>query len=65
MKFMKIGGRLDNPKPVVSASGLLKTGVAIGAAVSTGGASLIADGLINKVPQGAACDKARKAFQPE
>ncbi|MEM7359700.1 MAG: AsmA-like C-terminal region-containing protein [Pseudomonadota bacterium] len=62
VKFMKIGGRLDDPKPVVSASGLLKTGVAIGAAVSTGGASLIADGLINKVPQGAACDKARNAF---
>lgn len=62
VKFMKIGGRLNDPKPVVSASGLLKTGVAIGAAVSTGGASLIADGLINKVPAGAACEKARNAF---
>lgn len=62
VKFLKVGGRLDSPKPVVSAAGVLKTGVAIGAAVSTGGATLLADGLSGMATAGAACENANSAF---
>ncbi len=62
LKLMEIGGSLSNPHPVVSAAGLLKTGVAIGAAMSTGGVSLLADGFISKVPKGTACKRALRAF---
>ena len=62
LKLMEIGGSLSHPKPVVSAGGLLKTGVAIGAAMSTGGVSLLADGFINKAPKGAACERALNTF---
>ena len=65
VKFMKLGGHLSNPGLEVSAAGLLKTGVAVGAAISTGGVSLLADGLLNKMPAGAACKKASKAFGRE
>lgn len=63
VKFLKVGGTLDSPKPVVSATGVLKTGVAVGAALSTGGATLLADGLTGMATAGAACDNAERAFE--
>ncbi|MFK7731314.1 MAG: AsmA family protein [Pseudomonadales bacterium] len=58
VKFMKLGGTLANPSPAVDAGGLLKSGASIGAAVSTGGVSLLAENLVKKVAQENACRKA-------
>jgi len=58
VKFMEVGGTLSKPAPKVGADGLLKTGVAVGAAVSTGGLSLLADGLMSKITAGGACKTA-------
>jgi len=42
------------------AAGLLKSGLAVGAAISTGGASVLAEGLAKRVLNvGSACDAAR------
>lgn len=66
VKFLKLGGTLAAPRPAVSASGLLKSGLAIGAAISTGGASVIAEGLAKRVLNtGSACDAARKGSAPD
>jgi len=48
VKFLKLGGTLSAPRPAVSAGGLLKSGLAIGAAISTGGASVVAEGLAKR-----------------
>lgn len=58
VKFMKLGGTLANPSPAVDAGGLLKSGASIGAAVSTGGVSLLAENLVKKVAEENACDAA-------
>lgn len=60
VKFLELGGTLSNPKPKVGADGLLKSGVAVGAAISTGGASLLLDGLVSKIGSGKACERALK-----
>ena len=58
---MKLGGTLTAPKPAVSAGGLLKSGLAIGAAISTGGASVVAEGLAKRaLNAGSACEAVRK-----
>ncbi len=59
VKFMELGGTLSNPKPIVGAGGVLKSGIAVGAAISTGGASILADSLISKMAAGDACKRAR------
>lgn len=61
VKFLELGGTLSKPKPIVGADGLLKSGVAVGAAISTGGASLLLDGLVSKMASGKACERALKA----
>jgi len=61
VKFLELGGTLSNPKPKVGADGLLKSGVAVGAALSTGGASLVLDGLVSKMTSGKACKRALEA----
>ena len=63
---VKIGGTLANPKPKVSTAAALKTGLTAGAAVATGGISLLAEGLFNKVTtDGNPCDIALgKAAKP-
>jgi len=61
VKFLEVGGPLSSPRPKVSAGGLLKSGVAIGAALSTGGTSLLVDGLVSKVVTGKACERALSA----
>lgn len=59
VKFMKLGGTLANPAPTADAAGLLKSGAAIGAAASTGGLSIVAEGLIKQaVNAGSACERA-------
>ena len=61
VKFLKMGGPLSAPRPQADAAGLLKSGLAIGAAASTGGLSILADGLAKRVLNaGDACVKARK-----
>lgn len=44
----KIGGTLANPRAEVDAKGVIKAGVTTGAAIATGGLSLLAQGLFNK-----------------
>ena len=63
VKFLKLGGTLAQPGLEFDALGGLKTGVAVGAAISTGGASLLAEGLAKRVVSatGSACDAARGA----
>lgn len=65
VKFMKLGGTLANPKPAADAAGLLKSGAAIGAAASTGGLSIVAEGLVKQaVNAGNACERALQPPAP-
>lgn len=60
VKFLKVGGTLSAPRPAADAGGLLKSGLAIGAAISTGGASVVAEGLAKRALKGgSACDAVR------
>ena len=60
VKFLKVGGTLAAPRPAADAGGLLKSGLAIGAAISTGGASVVAEGLAKRaLGAGSICDVAR------
>lgn len=57
-KFVRIGGTLGNIEPVPDPKGILKSSATIGAAIATGGLSLLAQGLFNKVSSaGTACGK--------
>jgi hypothetical protein len=47
--LVKISGTLANPKPTTDAGGALSTGASVGAAVATGGLSLLAEGLLDRV----------------
>ncbi|MEM9621771.1 MAG: AsmA family protein [Pseudomonadota bacterium] len=58
VKFLKLGGDLRNPVPAVDALGVLQSGAAIGAALSTGGVSVVAEGLAKRVINaGSACSR--------
>ncbi|MEM7469503.1 MAG: AsmA-like C-terminal region-containing protein, partial [Pseudomonadota bacterium] len=46
--FVGIGGTLMNPAPATDAKGLASAGVKIGAALATGGISLLAEGLFDR-----------------
>ena len=62
-KFIALGGTLTEPKPVVTASGLVKSAIVIGAAASTGGVSLLATNAVEKtVGKVDVCERANKAF---
>jgi len=64
VKFIALGGSLAKPAPTVTASGLLKSAIVVGAAVSTGGASLLATSAAEKtVAKVDVCKRADKAFQ--
>lgn len=57
-KFVRIGGTLGKPRPVPDPKGVLKSSATIGAAISTGGLSLLAQGLFNKASStGTACGR--------
>ncbi len=60
VKFLEVGGKLSDPKPIVGADGLLKSGAAVGAAIYTGGASIVLDGLLSRIAAGKACERALK-----
>ena len=48
-KLVHVEGSLTEPKIKTSAKGILQTGAAIGAAIFSGGASLLAQGLYDKI----------------
>lgn len=57
VKFVRLGGSLSNPTPEADPAGILKSGAAIGAAISTGGLSLLVDSLFKRVTNaGTACN---------
>ncbi len=57
-KFVRLGGTLANPQPAVDPEGILKSGATIGAAIATGGVSLLAQGLFNRLRNaGTACGR--------
>jgi len=59
VKFVRLGGTLKNPHPEADPVGILKSGAAIGAAVSTGGLSLLVEGLFKRATtSGSACNQA-------
>jgi hypothetical protein len=47
-RFVRLGGTLENPHPVANPEGILESGATIGAAIATGGVSLLAEGLFNR-----------------
>lgn len=46
--FVRLGGTLNNPRPVTDTTGLATAGVKIGAAVATAGLSVVAEGLFDR-----------------
>ncbi len=55
---VRLGGTLGKPQPVADPSGILKAGATIGAAVATGGLSLLGQGLFDRIRSaGTACGK--------
>lgn len=50
--FMRIGGTLTNPKPVTDARGAAAGAAKVGAAVATGGLSVLAEGLFDRSTSG-------------
>ncbi|MCR9259497.1 MAG: AsmA family protein [Pseudomonadaceae bacterium] len=55
VKFVKLGGKLRSPGIEVDALGLVNSGAAVGAALSTGGLSLLAEGLVNRALGDSGC----------
>ena len=59
VKFARLGGTLNDPRVEGDPVGYLKTGAAIGAAISTAGVSLLVDGLFKRVTGGGSvCERA-------
>jgi uncharacterized protein involved in outer membrane biogenesis len=61
-KFVAVQGPLTKPTVGVSAKGTAKSLLSIGAAISTGGLSLLATKLANTVISGDPCEVAKNAF---
>ncbi len=61
-KFVALQGKITDPKIGVSGKGTLKSALNIGAAVSTGGLSLLANKLADKAVGGDPCVVAKNAF---
>jgi AsmA-like protein len=55
VKFVKLGGKLRSPGIEVDALGLVNSGAAVGAALSTGGLSILAEGLVNRALGDSGC----------
>ena len=66
VKFMKVGGTIRSPALGVDGKGLLHSGAVAGAALATGGLSILAEGLAKRVLDGgSACDAERFARERE
>lgn len=66
VKFLQVGGPLSRPRAQVDALGAAKSGAAIGAAVSTGGLSIVAEGLLKRVQNSVnACEQALSGAKEE
>ena len=66
VKFIALGGTLSKPAPTITASGVLKSAVVVGAAVSTGGVSLLATSAAEKTLASVdVCERANNAFNKE
>lgn len=64
VKFIALGGTLSKPAPKVTAAGALKSAAVVGAAISTGGVSLLATNAAEKTLLNVdVCERASKAFQ--
>lgn len=46
--FVRLGGTLSDPHPLANAGGVAEAGLKVGAAVATGGLSLLAEGLFDR-----------------
>ncbi len=55
VKFVKLGGKLRSPGMEVDALGLVNSGAAVGAALSTGGLSILAEGLVDRALGDSGC----------
>ena len=63
VKFIALGGTLSEPAPTVSAAGLIQSAAVVGAAVSTGGVSLLATSVAEKtIAKVDVCKRANAAF---
>jgi len=62
VKFIKLGGTLSKPSPAFDAGGALASGLAAGAALSTGGTSLLATGLLDKAGKNNVCGHAKELY---
>ena len=47
-EFVRLGGTLANPKPATNAKGAAAAGLKVGAALATGGLSILAEGLLDR-----------------
>lgn len=66
VQFVGLGGTLSNPVLSTSAEGLAKTGATVGAALTTGGLSLLAQGLLDRAKVSAiSCDKQDSSQAPK
>ena len=66
VKFIALGGTLAEPAPVITASGVLKSAAIVGAAISTGGVSLLATNVAEKaLVHVDVCKRADTAFDKE
>ncbi|MCZ6894734.1 MAG: AsmA family protein [Gammaproteobacteria bacterium] len=48
-EFVRLGGTLAHPKPTTDAKGAATAGLKVGAAIATGGLSLLAEGVFDRV----------------
>ncbi len=63
-QVVKIGGRLASPKVEADPAGFLKSGAKIGAALYTGGLSVLAEGLFNRLQAtDNVCDAVRRTVK--
>ena len=63
VRSINLGGTLTDPSPGIDTGGAIVSGLAAGAAISTGGVSLLATGLIDKVVNNNVCEKVRDSYQ--
>ncbi len=64
VKFIGVGGTLANPQPTANPKGLLMSGASLGAAVASGGMSLVLQNMFDRITAGRReCDRVEAAFR--